>query len=74
MPNVRDGWCNKIPTPTSAAIPISTNWYDDQILDVVAYLNKAYYKFEDGPQQNSELDAESGKAVQATVVAKTDGD
>lgn len=23
----------------------STNWYDDEILDVVAYLNKTYYKF-----------------------------
>ncbi len=24
---------------------LSTNWFDDQILDVVAYLNKTYYKF-----------------------------
>lgn len=24
---------------------LSTNWYDDEILDVVAYLNKSYYKF-----------------------------
>lgn len=24
---------------------LSTNWYDDEILDVVAYLNQAYYKF-----------------------------
>jgi mono/diheme cytochrome c family protein len=24
---------------------LSTNWFDDQILDVVAYLNSAYYKF-----------------------------
>ena len=24
---------------------LSTNWFDDQILDVVAYLNQMYYKF-----------------------------
>gem|GEM_PF-678800 len=24
---------------------LPTNWYDDEILDVVAYLNKTYYKF-----------------------------
>lgn len=24
---------------------LSTNWFDDQVLDVVAYLNQAYYKF-----------------------------
>lgn len=24
---------------------LNTNWYDDEILDVVAYLNQAYYKF-----------------------------
>lgn len=24
---------------------LSTNWFDDEILDVVAYLNKTYYKF-----------------------------
>lgn len=24
---------------------LSTNWFDDQILDVVAYLNSTYYKF-----------------------------
>ncbi|CAA6810612.1 MAG: Unknown protein [uncultured Thiotrichaceae bacterium] len=24
---------------------LSTNWFDDQILDVVAYLNATYYKF-----------------------------
>lgn len=24
---------------------LSTNWFDDQIMDVVAYLNQAYYKF-----------------------------
>lgn len=24
---------------------LSTNWFDDQILDVVSYLNKMYYKF-----------------------------
>lgn len=26
---------------------LSTNWFDDQILDVVAYLNTTYYKFKD---------------------------
>jgi len=57
---------------------LSTNWYNDQILDVVAYLNQAYYKFEDGPQQNSSLDAESGAATvkigEAVVAANTEGD
>lgn len=24
---------------------LSTNWFDDQIIDVVAYLNQTYYKF-----------------------------
>lgn len=24
---------------------LSTNWFDDEILDVVSYLNKTYYKF-----------------------------
>jgi len=24
---------------------LSTNWFDDEIQDVVAYLNKTYYKF-----------------------------
>ncbi|HPY39307.1 MAG TPA: hypothetical protein PLM98_02220 [Thiolinea sp.] len=24
---------------------LSTNWFDDQILDVVSYLNQMYYKF-----------------------------
>lgn len=24
---------------------LSTNWFDDQIMDVVAYLNATYYKF-----------------------------
>lgn len=24
---------------------MTTNWYDDEIMDVVAYLNQAYYKF-----------------------------
>ncbi|PIE00886.1 MAG: hypothetical protein CSA79_01910 [Thiothrix nivea] len=24
---------------------LSTNWFDDQILDVVAYLNATYYRF-----------------------------
>lgn len=24
---------------------LNTNWYDDEIMDVVAYLNQAYYKF-----------------------------
>ncbi len=24
---------------------LNTNWFDDEILDVVAYLNQAYYKF-----------------------------
>lgn len=24
---------------------LSTNWFDDEILDVVAYLNQMYYKF-----------------------------
>ncbi len=24
---------------------LSTNWFDDEILDVVAYLNQTYYKF-----------------------------
>ena len=45
---------------------LSTNWYDDQILDVVAYLNQAYYKFADSPQQSSNLDAESGAATLTT--------
>lgn len=26
-------------------VRLSTNWFDDQILDVVAYLNNTYYKF-----------------------------
>jgi mono/diheme cytochrome c family protein len=24
---------------------LSTNWFDDEIVDVVAYLNQTYYKF-----------------------------
>jgi cytochrome c2 len=24
---------------------MDTNWFDDEVLDVVAYLNKTYYKF-----------------------------
>lgn len=31
---------------------LSTNWFDDQIMDVVAYLNKAFYKFPQ-PSANS---------------------
>ena len=26
---------------------LSVNWFDDEIKDVVAYLNKAFYKFEE---------------------------
>ena len=29
---------------------LSTNWFDDQILDVVAYLNNTYYKFDPAKQ------------------------
>ncbi len=43
---------------------LSTNWFDDQILDVVEYLNKAYYKFENAAQQSA--GAES--AVQRTAI------
>ena len=38
---------------------LSTNWFDDQILDVVAYLNKAYYKFEKVAQQSGSIDSEA---------------
>ena len=30
---------------------LSVNWFDDEIADVVAYLNKAYYKFPDQEKQ-----------------------
>lgn len=32
---------------------LSTNWFDDQILDVVAWLNQAYYKFPPVQQQSN---------------------
>jgi len=39
---------------------LSTNWFDDQILDVVAWLNQAYYKFPPVQQQsNSDSSAPS---------------
>ena len=36
--------------------------YKRQILDVVEYLNKAYYKFEKPAQQNAAVDSGSEKA------------
>ena len=59
---------------------LSTNWFDDQILDVVEYLNKAYYKFEKPAKQNATLDVEAGDATidektdKAVVVANTEGE
>lgn len=46
---------------------LSTNWFDDQILDVVEYLNKAYYKFEKPAQQNAAVDSKSGEAEAITA-------
>lgn len=37
---------------------LNINWYDDQLLDVVAYLNQTYYKFEK-PVEQSSIDVES---------------
>ncbi len=57
---------------------LSTNWFDDQILDVVAYLNKAYYKFDLDTQQSSHSDTYSPDAtaaeVETAVVAANTGD
>ena len=51
---------------------LSTNWFDDQILDVVEYLNKAYYKFEKPAQQSATVDAEPQEAVtEKPVIAST---
>ncbi|MEZ5536752.1 MAG: hypothetical protein R3F02_14135 [Thiolinea sp.] len=39
---------------------LSTNWFDDQILDVVAYLNSTYYKFgmdQAGTEQGSGVES-----------------
>ncbi|MGB1257181.1 MAG: hypothetical protein ACPG51_15030 [Thiolinea sp.] len=60
---------------------LSTNWFDDQILDVVAYLNKAYYKFDTAVQQSS-VEPESGSGVidkvskveQTVIIADTNSD
>ncbi len=30
---------------------LSTNWFDDQVLDVVAWLNQVYYKFPPAKQK-----------------------
>lgn len=49
---------------------LSTNWFDDQILDVVEYLNKAYYKFEKPAQQNAIVDSNTEEAE--AVTDKTD--
>ena len=53
---------------------LSTNWFDDQILDVVAYLNKAYYKFEKVAQQSGSVNSEAvtEEAEKAVVVANTE--
>lgn len=61
---------------------LSTNWFDDQILDVVEYLNKAYYKFEKTPKQsNNTNDAKPDETIVVTedaekkvVVANTESD
>lgn len=42
---------------------LSTNWFDDQILDVVEYLNKAYYKFEETTLQSSNVDLNTEEVV-----------
>lgn len=42
---------------------LSTNWFDDQILDVVAYLNTTYYKFKDATLNTAEAGADKVTAV-----------
>ncbi|MEZ5476354.1 MAG: hypothetical protein R3E95_02290 [Thiolinea sp.] len=48
---------------------LSTNWFDDQILDVVAYLNQAYYKFKSTEQGAAAL--ETGDKAGATGTTDT---
>ena len=41
---------------------LSTNWFDDQILDVVAYLNQSYYKFKEKDVSSKEEDVDKQAA------------
>lgn len=42
---------------------LSTNWFDDQILDVVAYLNSTYYKFKPSTSLETAQANTAGDAV-----------
>ncbi|HPE58954.1 MAG: hypothetical protein KDI15_11460 [Thiothrix sp.] len=45
---------------------LSTNWFDDQILDVVAYLNQMFYKF-DTPVTRSTVRPDAGSTNLSTT-------